>query len=90
MKYLHILERKLVNEKKLFNKKRSSCRELGISPNQLKHQSSDRYKGKKPPRKKFGGTTLYGPVAALKNWFNSDLSLENKSAKSDKKLKVVK
>ena len=40
--------------------------------------------------KKFGGTTLYGPVAALKNWFNSDLSLENKSAKSDNKLKVVK
>ena len=59
------IRRKLVNEKELFNKKRGSCRIRHIT-NQLKHQSSDRYKGKKPPRKKFGGTTLYGPVAAQK------------------------
>ena len=76
--------------KKNYLTRKEAAAELGISPNQLKHQSSDRYKGKKPPKKKFGGTTLYGPIAALHTWFNSDLSLENKSAKSDKKLKVVK
>ena len=76
--------------KKQYLTRKEAAALLGIEPNQLKHQSSNRYKGKKPPKKKFGGTTLYGPIAALHTWFNSDLSLENKSAKSDKQLKIVK
>ena len=46
--------------------------------------------------KKIGGKTFYGPVAALIQWFNSDLSnktIENdsaKAAKQDKPAKVVK
>ena len=38
--------------KKNYLTRKEAAAELGISPNQLKHQSSDRYKGKKPPRKK--------------------------------------
>jgi hypothetical protein len=73
-----------------------TARLLGIKPSSLKHYSSSRFKGAKPPMKKIGGKTFYGPVAALIQWFNSDLSnktIENdsaKAAKQDKPAKVVK
>ena len=76
--------------KKNYLTRYEAAEELGINPNTLKHQVSSRYRGKKPPHKKIGGTTLFGPIAALRTWFASDLSLENKSAKSDKSLKIVK
>ena len=72
-----------------------AARLLGIKPSSLKHYASSRFKGAKPPMKKIGGKTFYGPVAALIQWFNSDLSnktTENssaKAAKQDKPDKVV-
>ncbi len=76
--------------KKQYLTRLEAARELGINPNMLKHQISSRYKGKKPPHKKIGRTTVFGPVAALHKWFNSDLELENNSAKSATSLKIVK
>ena len=78
---------------------------LKIKTNNLKHMSSKRFKGTKPPMKKVGSTTYYGPQNQLLAWWNKDLQItpdrdyqdaayikkrKNKSAKSEKSLKLVK
>ena len=78
---------------------------LKIKINSLKHMSSKRFKGTKPPMKKVGCTTYYGPQNQLLAWWNKDLQVspdrdyqdkdyienrKNKSAKSEKSLKLVK
>ena len=78
---------------------------LNIKINSLKHMSSKRFKGTKPPMKKVGCTTWYGPKNQLLAWWNKDLQVspdrdyqeeanikkkKNKSAKSEKSLKLVK
>jgi len=79
---------------------------LKIKTNNLKHMSSKRFKGTKPPKKIVGCTTYYGPKNQLLAWWNKDLSfssardyskkpankddMKNKSAKSEKSLKLVK
>jgi hypothetical protein len=77
---------------------------LKINTNNLKHMSSKRFKGIKPPMKKVGCTTYYGPQNQLLAWWTNDLSFspardykeeankrreKNKSAKSEKSLKLV-
>ena len=78
---------------------------LKINTNNLKHMSSKRFKGTKPPMKKVGCTTWYGPQNQLLAWWKRDLQFsphrnyqdeayiknkKNKSAKSEKSLKLVK
>ena len=78
---------------------------LKINTNNLKHMSSKRFRGTKPPMKKVGCTTYYGPQNQLLAWWNKDLQVspdrdyqeeanikkkKNKSAKSEKSLKLVK
>ncbi len=67
----------------------------GIPERTLKHMVTDKYQYIKPPHKKIGGTTFYGPLHQLMAWFNQDLSnspknTDNTSDKSDKKIKVIK
>ena len=78
---------------------------LKIKTNSLKHMSSKKYRGAKPPMKKVGCTTWYGPQNQLLAWWKRDLQFsphrnyqdeayiknkKNKSAKSEKSLKLVK
>ena len=55
---------------------------LGVSENKIKHAASKSWRGNPIPKKSYGGSFMFGPKAALLNWFNGDLSIENKSAKS--------
>ena len=76
---------------------------LKIKINSLKHMSSKRFKGTKPPMKRVGSTTYYGPQNQLLAWWKKDLQIapdrdnqdkdyikkrKNKSAKSEKTLKL--
>ena len=78
---------------------------LKINTNNLKHMSSKRFKGTKPPMKKVGSTTYYGPKNQLLAWWKKDLQVapdrdyqeeanikkkKNRSAKSEKSEKSLK
>ncbi len=74
----------------------------GIPERTLKHMVTDKYQYIKPPHKKIGKTTFYGPLHQLMAWFDQDLSKstkQNSKSKentdntldiSDKKIKVIK
>jgi hypothetical protein len=86
----------MTNNGPLFLRKKEVCLRYGIPESSLKHMVSARYKYQKPPHKKIGRTSFYGPIDQLDAWWNSDLSgikVENNSANSAikaTKLKLAK
>ena len=89
----------------IFLNRKEAADLLKIKTNSLKHMSSKKYRGAKPPMKKVGCTTYYGPQNQLLAWWNKDLQIapdrdyqdkdyikkrKTKSAKSEKSLKLVK
>jgi len=64
----------------------------GIPISTLKHMSSSRYKGIKPPMIRLGNTTFYDEHQ-FNNWYHKEINGENRaaqSAKLDIPIKLVK
>lgn len=89
-----------INSNKRMLSRFEASKLTGLPERSLKNMVSKNYKFIKPPHKKIGKTTFYGPADQLLAWYNSDLEAKpntkntenNKSVsdKSDIKIKVIK